>query len=159
MEHIELDKTIDADYLEEFLAYLENQEILTPEQRTAIDINYIIDFFQSDLGQRMQKSVKVKREVAFSLALPANEMYDLPSEIEEKILVQGVIDCLWWEEDGWVLLDYKSDRVQAGQIEEILQKYTGQINLYTRAVEKILKAPVKERYIYLFNLGKSVPII
>ena len=39
MEHIELDKTIDADYLEEFLAYLENQEILTPEQRTAIDIN------------------------------------------------------------------------------------------------------------------------
>lgn len=159
MEHIELDKTIDADYLEEFLAYLENQEILTPEQRTAIDINYIIDFFQSDLGQRMQKSVKVKREVAFSLALPANEMYDLPSEIEEKILVQGVIDCLWWEEDGWVLLDYKSDRVQAGQIEEILQKYTGQISLYTRAVEKILKAPVKERYIYLFNLGKSVPII
>ena len=38
-----------------------------------------------------------------------------------KILVQGVIDCLWWEEDGWVLLDYKSDRVQAGQIEEIFR--------------------------------------
>ena len=90
MEHIELDKTIDANYLEEFLAYLESQEILTQEQRTVIDINYIIDFFQSALGQRLQKSVKVKREVPFSLALPAGEMYDLPSEVEEKILVRGL---------------------------------------------------------------------
>ena len=116
----------------------------------------IIDFFQSALGQRLQKSVKVKREVPFSLALPAGEMYDLPSEVEEKILVQGVIDCLWWEEDGWVLLDYKSDRVQTEQIDEVIQKYTGQINLYTLAIESI-KAPVKERYIYLFNLGKAYP--
>ena len=55
-------------------------------------------------------------------------------------------------------ISYKSDRVQTEQIDEVIQKYTGQINLYTLAIESILKAPVKERYIYLFNLGKSVPI-
>lgn len=158
MEHIELDKTIDSHYLEEFLSYLEAREILTREQRAIIDTSYIIDFFQSTLGQRLQSSVKVKREVPFSLALPAAKMYDLPRTVEEKILVQGVIDCIWWEEDGWVLLDYKSDWVQDGQIKEIIGKYQGQINLYTQAIENILKAPVKERYIYLFSLGKSVPI-
>ena len=106
----------------------------------------------------MQKAADIRREIPFSLALPAHEIYDDLDVCGEKVLVQGVIDCLWYEEGGWVLLDYKSDYVKPGEVDEFIERYQGQINLYARAVEEIWKQPVKERYLYRFSLGKAVEV-
>ncbi|SMB96504.1 DNA helicase/exodeoxyribonuclease V, subunit A, partial [Desulfonispora thiosulfatigenes DSM 11270] len=154
MQHIELNQEITKDYLNNLVNFLINQEILTNEQSRAVDLDLIINFFKSKLGLRMKQSKNVKRELPFSLTLPANMYYE---DVEnEKILVQGIIDCLWQEEKGFILLDYKSDYVTRDNIPELVNRYEGQINLYTKAIEKIYKEPVVEKYIYLFNLQEAI---
>jgi ATP-dependent helicase/nuclease subunit A len=167
MQHIDLSQPITSDTLQELLAELELREIMTAEQRQVIDPQVILDFFHSPLGARIIKTAQggsnqVKREMPFSLTLSANEIYDDLNdhlhEKVEKVLVQGVIDCMWQEADGWVIVDYKSDNVSASQVADFISRYQGQINLYAQAVATILKQPVKERYLYLFSLGQAVQV-
>lgn len=158
LQHIDLKQIINEQYLENLLGSLENREILTPEQKEVIDKNIILEFFAGPLGQRLLKAANVQRELPFSLTIPATEIYEDLEAYEEKVLLQGVIDCMWYEDDGWILLDYKSDNIKLEEITEFVQRYQGQINLYARAVETIRKQPVKEKYLYLFSLGKAVVI-
>ncbi|WP_003540205.1 helicase-exonuclease AddAB subunit AddA [Desulfotomaculum nigrificans] len=156
MQHIPLDGVPDEEKIDSLLQQLIQKEILTPEQAAVIDPRLIIKFFTSPIGRRVLQAPKVKRELPFSLTLPAIEVYpDLSSQAgrDELVLVQGVIDCLVDEGDGLLLIDYKSDKVWPGQ-QSPVDRYRGQMNLYTRAVEDILGRRVKERVIYLFENGE-----
>ena len=79
-------------------------------------------------------------------------------------IIQGIADCLFQEEDGWVLLDYKTDRVQGrfnsqDEIENEMQdRYGVQLNLYKRAIESIINADIKEMVLYLFDGESTVHI-
>ena len=75
---------------------------------------------------------------------------------DEKVRLQGIIDCFFYEGDDIVLLDYKTDYVEAGCEEEIINKYRIQLRYYKEALEKIAQASVKECYLYLFYLDKEV---
>lgn len=159
MQHLDLKSDITPDYLKNLLLSLKEKEILSEAQIEVVDVELIQRFFAEPIGKRMQKAVNVKREIPFSLALPAHVIYDdLDDDGGEMVLVQGVIDCLWYEENGWVLLDYKSDYVKPGELNEFIKRYQGQINLYTRAIEEIWKQPVKEKYLYLFALGEAIKV-
>ena len=158
LQHLDLNLAEQEEYLQDFLDSLVKREIMTAEQKETINLDQILQFLTSSLGKRMRKAGKVKREIPFSLGLPAAEIYPDLEGTTETIFLQGVIDCLWWEEDGWILLDYKSDQVKETEIDQVVKKYEVQINLYTRAVEEILQQPVKERYLYLFSLGRTVKV-
>ena len=134
------------------------KELLTVEQKSVIDLDLIGGFFQSDLGKRMSSAQKLQREIPFSLALQAREAYSDWNGSDETILVQGIIDCLFEDEKGLVLVDYKTDGITdrfKGGFEEakpILEKrYKVQIDLYTKAVEQIYKRPVVERFLFFFD--------
>ncbi|MEG6520560.1 helicase-exonuclease AddAB subunit AddA [Desulfotomaculum sp. 1211_IL3151] len=159
MQHISLDQVPDEEAVQHLLEKLMQREILLPEQAAVINPAQILSFFASPIGQRVLQAPRVERELPFSLALPATEIYqDLPGAYaQEMVLVQGVIDCLVDEQDGYLLIDYKSDSVYQGQASP-MERYRGQINLYTRAVQDILRKPVKERVIYLFDNGAVVYI-
>ena len=81
---------------------------------------------------------------------------DASIESEEIVLVQGIIDAYFEEEDGFVLVDYKTDR--ADDVNELIEKYRVQLAYYQKALEKVTGKPVKERKIYSFYLGKEVSI-
>ena len=92
------------------------------------------------------------------MSLPAKEVYMDWKEENESIFVQGVIDCVFEDEQGLVLLDYKSDTIQGrykGGFEQarplIENRYKMQIDLYTKALEQIWKRKVDERYLFLFD--------
>lgn len=157
MQHIAIDEMPNQDSIQELLAKLQQREILLPEQAEVIDTDRIIAFFASTLGQRVLQAAVVKRELPFSLALPAREVYPELSSTsgDEPVLVQGVIDCLVDEEEGLLLIDYKTDAVVPGQASPA-ERYRGQMKLYSRALEDILGRPVKERAIYLFATGEIV---
>lgn len=157
MQHIPLEKIPAEQDIHRLLEHLVAREILLPEQAAVIDPAQITGFFASPLGQRLLNAGKVQRELPFSLALPAVEVYPELSRAGdgEVVLVQGVIDCLADEGDGLLLIDYKSDAVHPGQASPA-ERYRGQINLYTRAVQNILGRPVKERVIYLFDSGETL---
>ncbi len=136
-----------------------NKELLTEIQAKSIDIRKISDFISSAVGKRMIKSGKIHREVPFNIELPYKEIYpQLPSVsgYEDKILLQGVVDCYFEEEDNIVLIDYKTDYVSNGDRSDIKEKYKLQISYYSRALEMLTLKPVKERYIYLFSTGEIV---
>ncbi|ACL76125.1 helicase-exonuclease AddAB subunit AddA [Ruminiclostridium cellulolyticum] len=135
------------------------KELLTEIQAKSIDIMKISAFINSVIGKRMLKSVKVYREVPFNIELPYKEIYpQLPdvSDYEDKILLQGVVDCYFEEEDHIVLIDYKTDYIPYGDKQSVKEKYRLQISYYSRALEMLTLKRVKERYIYLFSTGEIV---
>ncbi|OQA27659.1 MAG: ATP-dependent helicase/nuclease subunit A [Firmicutes bacterium ADurb.Bin354] len=115
-------------------------------------------FFESDIAMRMSRAAKqgkLYKEQPFFLGVPARELdKDFPKD--ESVIVQGVIDVYFEEEDGLVLLDYKTDRVFEG--DELVKRYKKQLEIYSRALETILDKPVKENVIYSFALNKTIRI-
>ncbi len=126
---------------------------LAPERFTA--------FYESPLGQRMKcaaESGRLRRERPFVMTIPAT-MYDANASSEETILLQGVIDAYFEENDGIVLVDYKTDRVpEDGGEAVLLRRYEKQLELYADAITRACGIRVKEKIIYSFALNKSIPI-
>lgn len=75
---------------------------------------------------------------------------------EEMVLIQGIIDVFWVEEDGIVLLDYKTDRVDSAT--RLRDMYKEQLDLYAEALERIFPLPVKEKYLYSFRLNQAIEV-
>jgi ATP-dependent helicase/nuclease subunit A len=89
------------------------------------------------------------------MSIPADRVWkDAPSPAS--VLTQGIIDVFWLEEDGIVLLDYKTDRAEQ---EELVRRYAVQLRLYAEALGRRFPAlPVKEALIYSFRLRKLIPV-
>ena len=118
----------------------------------------IFRFLETSSGKRMKKAAKSQRlwkEQPFVLGIDAKELY--PEEEDgELILVQGIIDAYFEEEDELVVLDYKTDRVR--KAEELVEKYQEQLRYYAKALEQMTGKKVKEKIIYAFSLGKEIRI-
>ncbi|MFX8562032.1 hypothetical protein ABTM00_20080, partial [Acinetobacter baumannii] len=81
--------------IREQVAELAARRFLTEEQVQAVDAGQIATFFADPLGQRMKRAKAVHRELPFTLVLPAHEVEpELGEATSERIIVQGVIDCL-----------------------------------------------------------------
>jgi ATP-dependent helicase/nuclease subunit A len=75
------------------------------------------------------------------------------------VLVQGIIDVFWMEQDQLVLLDYKTDRVETA--EELVVRYKTQLDLYADALGRIFSdrnRQVKESLIYSFALHEVIGV-
>jgi ATP-dependent helicase/nuclease subunit A len=158
MQHVDLTKSVSQDSLQEQVTWMLTNELLTPEQAEIIDTHLIVQFFQSELGNRYFNARSINREVPFTLSMAAQDVYPAWENEEESVFVQGIIDCVFEDEKGLVLVDYKSDRIsdryKGGfeQAKTILEdRYKLQINLYTRAIEQIWKKKVTERYLFFFD--------
>ena len=68
------------------------------------------------------------------------------------------LDAYFEEEDGLVLVDYKTDYVEQGREQELIEKYRIQLLYYARALEQLRGKKVKEIYLYSFALGKALKI-
>ena len=66
------------------------------------------------------------------------------------------MDTAFLEDDQWVVVDYKTDRVKSG--EELVRRYAVQLRIYSEALERLTGKKVKERYIYSFRLNDAVPV-
>ena len=137
-----------AEFLEEEVA----QKRLSREYRDAVRDQRIVRFLLSPLAHRMwraEREGKLYREQPFVLGIEAGRLsQDLPGE--ETVLIQGIIDVFFVEEDGLVLLDYKTDSVEA--LEELWNRYETQMDYYQEALQKLMGLPVKERILYSFHL-------
>jgi ATP-dependent helicase/nuclease subunit A len=79
------------------------------------------------------------------------------------VFLSGAIDLAFKETDGWVIADYKSDRVPAAALERgseamikafdaLVDFYRPQVRIYCRFWEKITKERVKESGLYFTSL-------
>ena len=130
-----------------------------------VDLGKLIDFAKSPIVGRMERSNDVYKEQQFVFLMDAKDIVPSFQEVsyEEEIMVQGVIDCFFEEDDGYVLVDYKTDYVPAGSkreaaIRQIEETYAKQVEVYTQAIEQITKKKVKESYLYLYSANEWVKL-
>ena len=142
--------------VEKQLREMEEQQKIDKKMRKMINVSALKRFLNTSLGKRMQKAAergKLYREKPFVMGKPASEAL-AESKSQEMLLIQGIIDVFFEEEDGIVLMDYKTDRVKTA--EELSERYRKQMELYQEAIERALGSPVKERIIYSFCLNEIV---
>ena len=129
---------------------------VTTDELACVGINKIKSFFQSGLAKRMiaaNARNELFKEQPFVLGVGADQLKpDFPST--EIVLIQGVIDVFFYENDEIVLADYKTDKVSCK--EELIQRYKDQLDYYQRALEQITGKRVKERYLYSFSLQEEI---
>ncbi len=132
---------------------------LTADDAGAVDVAALAAFFARPLGVRLRNASELQRELPFSLLLPAGELPDAadraltPEECTETVLVQGVIDCLFWENGTPVLVDYKTDDVSENELRLASEKYRMQMQLYRRALRAIHGYEVANSYLVFLVPG------
>ena len=129
----------------------------------AVSVPKLVDFLTGKAAFRMGEAAragKLYKEQPFVMGIPTSRLGDgFPAE--ETVLIQGIIDVFFEEEDGFVVLDYKTDAVSAAA--ELVKRYQVQLSYYSEALDQIFgyeagadKKPVKERIIYSFKLGEEI---
>ncbi len=136
-------------------AELVSEGLFTEDEVKAVDLGKIRHFFETDLGRRCiaasEKSMLYKEQ-------PFESKVEISGEA---VLVQGVIDCYFEDDDGVVLIDYKTNRIDGRKsLDEekarIREMYRMQLDMYADAIQKATGAEVKEKYLYLFAIGEAV---
>jgi len=129
---------------------------MTKEEQELVPLKKIHTFGKTNLAERMHKAAlrgELYKEQPFVMGVPANRLNpDFPSE--ELVLVQGVIDVFFIEDDNVIVMDYKTDRVENS--EELSARYKEQINIYAEALEKLTGKPVTGKILYSFGLNETV---
>lgn len=144
--------------IKDLINELELKQIITNKEARSISTYKILAFTKSTIWKELRKAKTVEKEKPFYINIPAKEIYN--QEIEEDILVQGIIDLYYINEnDELVLVDYKTDYVEKGKEEELLNKYRKQLDLYKRALESALNRKVDKVYIYSVYLEKEIEYI
>lgn len=130
------------EYIKQLVNQMVDCEILLPEEGELIEPGKLMTFVNSDLADRISKSPAVYREKPFNL---------LMEHEGKRIVVQGIIDCYFEEDDYLVLVDYKT-----GKGKEARHRYSLQINLYKRALETATDKKVNEAYLYMTDSAEII---
>ncbi len=172
LEKLDLTASLDESGLADQLREIVGRGFLTQKQANHIDLPAVARLFISELGRKILAHCNdLYREWQFTLAVPAGEIYRCEAEgiqqpfsrlssdeQNELVLVRGVIDCLFETESGWVIVDYKTDRIAPGQCNERAALYSDQMLFYRRAAQTILGQPVAEMALYFLNPAIAVPV-
>ena len=162
MQHLDLRGDLSSEGIKDQIASMVERKILSVDAARKLRRDDIASFFDGEIGRRMIRAEKLYRELPFNMLIGTDELNGLLEQmrneflsvqflptVDGKIFVQGIIDVLFRDERGLVLLDYKTDH--SVDVEMIKNKYRLQIELYGQAVEKILRTGVGERYIFLLS--------
>ena len=158
MECLEYDKMDSAKQLREQVTALVENKKLSEAEADCVRISDVQIFIESELGQRMKGAAlsgNLFREQPFVISRSAAEI-DESWDPQERVLVQGIIDAYFLEEDEIILVDYKTDRVRRGEEQKLIDLYHTQLEDYAQALQRMTGRRVKEKYIYSFTLKKAI---
>lgn len=142
--------------VEEEIERLRTHCILSEEQADAVEPARIHRFFTSHLYRKQMCKGEIRREFKFSVTVPVSNYYPEASSVGDEVLLQGVIDCLSETEEGFMIIDFKTDRVGRNYIQERAEQYRTQLDAYQVAVEKIFGKPVLSRALYFFTANSTI---
>ena len=145
-------QAVTAQALKAFLEEEVKSRRLKQEYAEAVNLKKIWYFLESELAYRMwraEREGRLYREQPFVMGISASELgQEFPDS--ERVLIQGIIDVFFEEEDGIVLLDYKTDAVSS--MKELWNRYETQLDYYSQAISRLTEQPVKEKILYSFHL-------
>ncbi|MFH1002492.1 MAG: UvrD-helicase domain-containing protein [bacterium] len=131
---------------------LEKQGI-PPERKVELE-ELVQKFKKSDLYQRLKKAELKYSEVPFTINIePAHSLYtELNQQDSRPIILSGTIDLVFKEADGWVVIDYKTDRPKNEKdYPKLVEVYQKQITIYSQVWQEITGEQVKQSSIYFVD--------
>ena len=166
MEVIDLNKINTLDEIKSQIKDLIKKEIISEKQSLVINPFKIYKFFKSNIGKRALSSHFIKREQSIYSQIKMNDIYLNNEDIqnnretyeEESLMLRGIIDLYFEEDDEIVIVDYKTDYIDEDNKQEVIDRYRKQLDLYAEALNKLTGKRVKEKYLYLFNIDEEVKL-
>lgn len=156
LELLDFPKVLTFDDVKNQINQMVTSGKISKESASLVRPGELWKFIQTKTGKRMsqaQKENRCHREQQFVMGVSAREMH--MGDSDELVLIQGIIDVWMEEEDGMVLIDYKTDHVSDGEI--LVKRYKVQLDYYQRALEQMTGKRVKERIIYSLSLHQEIP--
>lgn len=156
LECLDISGLYHSERVKEALEQLVKEGKLDREQADLIRPYDIYLFAQTELGKRMAKARQTNTlhtEQPFVIQVPAYEL-GFGYQSDQPVLVQGIIDAYFTEEDELLIVDYKTDFVR--ERGELLKKYKKQLDYYGTALERLAGKKVKEKLIYSFCLQETI---
>jgi ATP-dependent helicase/nuclease subunit A len=164
LQRLDLSKVESKGEIQKQIEVLIEKMLISVEEGKSVRVEKLMKLFKTELGQRMVKAHalnKLKREIPFHMEINSTDIdKNLPEDIygEEKIILQGIIDCYFEENGKIILVDYKTDAVKDGDVDVLVQKYKSQLDYYARALNETLKTKVSESYLYLFSIDEATKV-
>lgn len=124
--------------------------ILSSEEFASLPFEHIEAFVSGEFAARMKKNPAIYRERPFCKIIPLEETGD-------EALMQGTVDCYFFEGDNIVLLDYKTDVIR-GDLEAHIEHHRRQLNMYASALAELYPSKTVLPYIHFFSADKTVKI-
>jgi len=167
MSKLDLAKSVTMEAVAQLIEKLVKDGALIQEIASQINVESIVKFFRSKLGQTvLDKNNLVWREWPFTFAVPASEwkldnldeIRNTKYEIRDTIIVQGIIDLLVKTPKGLVIIDFKTDDVSADGAPKRAELYRGQLDLYARAASTILGQKIDSKWLCFLKPGCEVKV-
>lgn len=155
MEHISFDvvkNSSDSELFKNISSELRrvcDEEKITAEEMSCIQVEKIAGFFQSNLGKRMLNSPRIQREFPFYAEI---EVSEIDETLLGKVGIQGRIDAFFVENNKIVVIDYKTDV----DINAEKDAYEKQVKIYAKVLPMLLGMEVSQTYLYSFSEGKEI---
>lgn len=141
--------------IQDLVQNMVDKHIITKLEAESININKLVEYTNSELWQELKSAKKVFKEQPFYINLKSKDIYD--NDSDDNILVQGIIDLYYINQnDEIILVDYKTDRVNHGEENKLTEKYSKQLEIYTKALSQALNKNVDKKFIYSVYLNKMI---
>ena len=150
LEHIHCANCTSPQAVQQEVQTLEQQGLITAEQAKLVDRDALAKFFATTIGQKVREAKQLLREFKFSILDDGSSFGE--GLDGEKILLQGVVDCAIMEDDGIIVIDFKTDRIKEADFDNTVEKYRYQVEAYAEALSRIFEKPVKQTCLYFFAL-------
>lgn len=162
LQQLNLNKQPTIKDLETLAKHLVERGAINQLTADKINFNNIEQFFDTAFGQEIITHHKsLENEVLFSMMMRASDVFSGMEDVDDSILIHGIIDGYFKTDEGYVLFDYKTDRVahlKDKAEEELIRRYKGQVMLYKQALETITNKPVIGVYIVSLDLVRAIQI-
>lgn len=164
MQHLDLTTAPSLSAIESELARIADRGLVAEDLRAALHAQDIVDFLLSDLGQRLRSARQIWREQPFFSRIDVTSGTAVAGSGESGareqryVVVQGVIDVLAREADGWLIVDYKTDRVSAQNVAQQAQEYSAQLATYMAAVQALVGGERVQAYTFFVEPHVAVPM-
>ena len=153
-------KNLEENGFDDELKNLKDEAFISEADAELINKEHIENFVSSKLFNDMKKAKLFKREFRFNAMVDATEFTEDPDLKKQKVLVQGVVDAVFIDEnDKLVLVDYKTDKVNKYNYVQVLtERYTRQLSYYKQAMEAIFERKVDKVCLYSVPMAKEVEL-
>lgn len=159
MQNVDLSLPLDQQGITDQVIKMGELGIISAGDEVYVNVAQVADFFTSEAGKLvLLNKDRVHREWPFTISVAASTVLGEGIVGDDAVIVQGIIDLLLATPAGYLIMDYKTDRLPAGGLTELIDRYKEQMRYYAMAVETVMGRPVAAMYIYFFATGQTVQI-